>query len=98
MELPYVVRPGGCPRPREFLRLVEDQANRIRKLLQAMRPVKSTSGSSGSTDDAVALAELVERLAHWGQGIAAVDAIDLAERVELLIDMLGAEVDGLLTS
>jgi len=92
------VRSGSDPKPSVFFRAVEDGAIRIRKLLQSGRTRREASETSGSMDDAVALSELIELLARHGQTLAAEDAIDLAERVELLFDQLQAEVDSLLAS
>ncbi|MGD8451335.1 MAG: hypothetical protein PVJ57_05900 [Phycisphaerae bacterium] len=49
-------------------------------------------------DDAVALATLIEELGRYGRTLAAAEAMDLAEKLELLFDQLQAEVDTLLAS
>ena len=92
------VRSGSAPRPREFFRAVEEGAIRIRKLLVSERTQRRASGTSGSMDDAVALAILIEQVARYGQTLAVAEAMDLAERLEPLFDQLRAEVDSLLAS
>ena len=59
---------------------------------------QSKMGTSGMKDDAVALAELIAKLAKLGQSLAVADAMDLAERLEYLLDQLRAEVDSLFAS
>lgn len=90
-------RLGEASRLRETLRAVETSANRTRKLL---RDIESWSGAtrSGNMDDVLKLADMVERLARHGQRLDAEEAIDLAERLELLLEVLGAEVDAILAS
>lgn len=92
------VRSGSTPRPRELFRVVEDGAIRIRKLLVSERTRRRAVGTSGSMDDAVALAMLIEDLARYGRTLAAAEAMGLAEKLELLFDQLRAEVDSLLVS
>ena len=89
-------RPGGPPRPREFLRSAECSAVRIRKLLRAKMARRPGSGSSESTHDAVRLVELIEHLARHGQKVPAAEAVRLAEYVEITISMLAAEFDDFL--
>ena len=90
-------RPDTASKLRGFLRSLEQAANRIRKLLRDHKS-RSRASRSRSIDNAVKLAELVERLAHHGQSLAAADAIDLADRLELLLEMLRAELDAILVS
>lgn len=92
------VRSGSSPSPREFFRDCESSAIRIRKLLRSARMRQSKMGTSGMKDDAVALAELIAKLAKLGQSLAVADAMDLAERLEYLLDQLRAEVDSLFAS
>lgn len=96
MHHPKCVRSGSAPKPREFFRVCESSAIRIRKLLRSERMRRRASGTSGSMDDAAALAMLIENLGRYGQTLAAADAMDLAERLERLFDQLRAEVDSLL--
>jgi len=49
-------------------------------------------------DDAVKLAVLVERLSEHGQRLDAEKAIEVAELVEIQIDVLVAKLDVLFTS
>jgi len=92
------VRSGSSLKPSEFFRAVEDSAIRIRKLLRSERARRRVSGTSGSMDDAVALATLIETLARHGRTLVAAEAMDLAERLEPMFDHLRAEVDSLLAS
>lgn len=92
------VRLGTSPRPREFFRAVTDGAIRIRKLLQSERMRGRAEENSVAMDDAVPLATLIEELGRYGQKLSAAEAMDLAERLELLFDQLRAEVDTLLAS
>lgn len=70
----------------------------IRKLLRSGKDQRRVSATSGSMDDAVALAILIEQVARYGQTLAVAEAMDLAERLEPLFDQLRAEVDSLLAS
>ncbi len=94
----HELRTGGFSRPSEFLRSVETRAIRIRKLLASSNEARKAQRTSGSMDDAVQLADLIERLSRYGQTIAAADAIAVADYVDLLVDILKAKVDALLTS
>ena len=90
-------KPGRPWRPREFLRHAETLAANIRKLLtkcQASGPPRYPA----SKDDALHLARLIEAIASKGRRGSVADAIETAERVELLIDLLKAEVDDILAS
>lgn len=90
-------RPVKAPSPREFLRAAESCANRIRKQLRDYES-RGLVSRSGKTDDAVNLAELIEHVARLGRAETAANAIDLAERIELLIEQLRAEIDAILAS
>lgn len=92
------VRSGSVPKPSEFFRACESSAIRIRKLLRSGKDQRRVSATSGSMDDAVALAILIEQVARYGQTLAVAEAMDLAERLEPLFDQLRAEVDSLLAS
>lgn len=98
MQHHELVWSGSSSRPCEFFRVVEDGAIRIRKLLSSEMARRRASGTSGSMDDAVALATLIEELGRYGRTLAAAEAMDLAEKLELLFDQLQAEVDTLLAS
>jgi hypothetical protein len=90
-------KPGKPWRPREFLHHAETHAASIRKLLtkcQANGPPRYPA----SKDDALNLARLIEAIASKGRQGSVADAIETAERVEWLIDLLKAEVDGILAS
>ena len=82
--------------PSEILRSAESSAVRIRKLVGAVRARREAAGSSGAMDDAQRLAELIERLAAYGQKVRAADAIQIADYVERLLDMLVGELDDIL--
>ena len=90
-------RLGMAFRLREFLGATETSANRTRKYI---RDIKSRMPAErlGTMDDAVKLAELIERLAHRGQKLPAEEAFDLADMLDFLIEQLRAEVDAILTS
>lgn len=90
------VRPDTPWQPRKTLRAAEDYALRCRKALERM--VSRKTRASGRTDDAVAIALLIELLAHYGQKATAADAIEIAEYVDQLIDLLTAEIDAILIS
>ena len=92
------VRSGSVSKPSEFFRVCECSAIRIRKLLRSARTRRAVSATSGSMDDAVALAMLIEKISQHGQNLAAAEAMDLAERLERLFDQLRSEVDSLLAS
>ena len=97
MHAPALDHWDASTRPSEFLRAAECSAVRIRKLLAALRGREQTAlGPSGSMHDAERLAELVERLARYGQKVPAAEAMRIASYVDELISMLLAELDGLL--
>ena len=98
MRYRTTVRSGSAPKPRDFFRDCENSANRIRKLLRSARTRRRASGTSGAMDDAVALTMLIENIARYGQTLPAAEAMDFAERLERLFDLLQAEVDTLLAS
>ena len=91
------VRLGMAFRQREILSATETSANRTRKYLLEIAS-KMPGEGSGTIDDAVKLAELIEKLAHLGQTLAAADALDIGERVEQLLELLCAEIDAILAS
>ena len=91
-------RPSRSPRPREFLSQAEDIAVRIRKLLRARKSAAEDPERLGKQDDAIRLAVLVEQIARKGQARPAAKAIEIAEYIERLLDMLWTEVDNLLVS
>ncbi len=90
-------RLGLAFRLREFLGATEKSANRTRKYLREILS-RMPAERLGTMDDAVKLAELIERLAQKGQTLSAEEAFDLAEVLETLIEQLRAEVDAVLTS
>ena len=79
-------------RPRELLRSAESSAVRIRKLLRAHEARTKASELSGSMHDAVRLAGLIERLAHYGQTAPAEESMRVAEYVDQMIDLLIVEL------
>ena len=79
-------------RPRELLRSAECSAVRIRKLLRALQARTKASGPSGSMHDAVRLAGLIERLAHYGQTAPAEESMRVAEYVDQMIGLLVVEL------
>ena len=91
-------RPGPIRTPRDFLKYAEDYAVRIRKFLVDLRPCAGVTEPRPSKDDAFAIACLIEELSSKGKQADAADAIEIAERVELLIDALWSEIDALLAS
>lgn len=93
-----MVRSGSYPKPSEFFRVAECSAIEIRKLLKSQGTQQGACVTSGSTDDAVGLAELIEELSRHGQTLPAAEAIDLVGRLERLFGQLQAEVDSLLAS
>ncbi len=85
---------GVSLRASDILRSAECSAVRIRKLLASSGRQASPAGTSGSMHDAVRLAELIERLAHHGQKLPAAEAMQVADYVEWLVDVLLAELHG----
>lgn len=90
------VRPDRSWKPREFLRNAEARSVAVRRQLRQWK--RRFPDQSGSMDDAVALALLIEQLARKGRTATAAQATDIAEKVDLMIDLLGTEIDDLLTS
>ena len=91
-------KPGRPWRPREFLRHAETLAASIRKLLTYRQASGSPPRYPASKDDALNLARLIEAIALKGRQGSAADAIETAERIKFLIDLLKAEVDDILAS
>ena len=89
-------RLGMAFRLREFLGATEMSANRTRKYLRDIMS-RTPAERLGTMDDAVKLADLIEKLAQKGQTLSAEEAFDLAEMLETLIEQLRAEVDAILT-
>lgn len=85
----------GQPRPREFLSAAEDRAVEIRKLLHLAHQRQLGEDNPESMGDALALADLIETLARYGQNVSAEEAVEIAGRVELLIDLLLTEINSL---
>ena len=100
MTLPHVVsaRPRLDWKPRELLEHGESLAVSIRKRLCELHPRRKLSSTSASTDDAVALAELIQMLASFGKERPAEEAIVIAEQVERMLEMLRTEIDAILAS
>ena len=86
----------SATRPRDVLRDVERRAVAIRKLLKRIEQGQGRA-VRGVMDDAVKLAETIERLAHWGQSCPAADAVEVEFRVEALASLLEVEIDHILT-
>ena len=89
------VRIGAC-RSRDELRAVQNRAVGIRKLLSVVR--QKGSKGRGVMDDALQLAETIEKLSVFGQHCSAEDVVDVASRIEILISILEIEVDSIFTS
>ena len=87
--------PTGRLRPKEVFAEAEQLAIQFRKLLRTLGQDK-TAERSGSVSDAVKLCTTLERLARWGKGLTAEEAIDLTEDVLIIVDTLRVEVDALL--
>ena len=90
------VRPDRSWKPRELLRNAEALSATVRKQLRQWK--RRFPDQSGSIDDAVALALLIEQLARKGRTATAAQATDIADKVDQLIDLIGTEIDDLLTS
>ena len=84
-------------RPREMLSAAEGRAVAIRKLLNNVEQ-KLGRRDRGVTDDAMQLAESIQKLARFGQLRSAEDAVEIVFRVEVLSSLLEAEVDHILAS
>jgi len=84
---------GAGTRPSDFLRAAESSAIMIRKLLHSQAGVDAGSCLSGSKSDAERLTKLIERLAQRGQKVPAVEALKIAQYVEVLVDLVRAELD-----
>lgn len=96
-ESGFVKRPEGPWKPRELLGFAESYAIRVRRTLSDMDARGLPPGESGhSWRDAVELASLIEQLAKRGHSLAAAEATEIAEYVELLLDLLRAEINELL--
>lgn len=84
---------GLHPRPREFLKEAENAAVRIRKDLRQIELTQDVEGASVSAHDALAIAKLIIDICRFGRIAQAEDAIMAVEQVEVLLDLLGIEID-----
>ena len=91
-----VPRLGNCSRPREFFRLAQSYAIRIRKLLRRLRAAERAWSVSGLMDDADTFCDLIEKISRRGIGVSAEEAIELSEMVDRLIELLVIEINTLL--
>lgn len=82
---------SGIPRIREQLRTISDRAVEIRKLLSKSQQRNSTDGEY--MDDAMQLAETIEKLGDLSQRCSAEDAFEILSRIEVLISVLEGEID-----
>ena len=87
----------SATRPRDVLRDVERRAVAIRKLLKNLEQGQGRD-MRGVMDDAVKLAETIERVAHWGQSCPAADSVEVELEVEVLTSFMQVEIDRILTS
>jgi hypothetical protein len=85
-------------KPSRQLKAAEDAAVSIAKVLRHWKEVFGGYPGSASVEDAIALADLVAKLAAFGRRAGAEETMDLARRVEHLLDRLQNEVDELLAS
>lgn len=83
---------GSAARPRDSLRDAQQRAVAIRKLLKHLEQGQGRE-MRGVMDDAVKLAETIERVAQWGQSCPAVDAVEIEFQVEVLASLLEVEID-----
>jgi hypothetical protein len=83
-------------RPLESLRSAENWAIAVRKKLRAIE--RQRSGFRGIIDDAVKLAETIERLAVLAQTSPAEDAVEIKFHIELLSSLLEREIDQICAS
>ena len=90
-----VSRPTQFPKPRDFLQTQEKCAVNIRRLLRHLKLRGKTLGKCGSMGDAVMLSERIEELCRYGRKRPAADAIEIAQQVEVLADLLVVEIDAL---
>lgn len=88
----------GTWRPSRQLKAAEDAAVSIAKVLRHWKEVFGGHPGLASVEDAIALADLVAKMAAFGRRGVAEETIDLARRVEQLLDRLQNEVDELLAS
>lgn len=86
----------GVPRTCDELRAMQNRAVAIRKLLSSSR--RKGSKDRGVMDDAVQLAEIIEKLSTFGQHCSAEDVVEVASRVEILVSLLESEIDGIFAS
>lgn len=86
-------RPRRFPRPREYCAAVERRMKNIRPLLLKYDAQRKSQDVSGSMDDAIRIAALIERFALLARRADAETAVDLAGRIELLLELLQVELD-----
>jgi hypothetical protein len=87
---------SGFRRLRPLFREANRRANEVIKVLRHPRWKKA--GLTGSKDYALGLALLVRTLARQGVKASASQANDLADQVELMLDLLHVEMSDLLKS
>jgi hypothetical protein len=89
----FVKRPKDAWRPKVFLGFAEKYAVRIGKICKQFDARGSPPRRPGATwHDAAALASLIRLLAKSGGARPAAEATEIAEYVELLLDLLRSEI------
>ena len=85
----HVLNESSCSGSREFFRVAEERAVGIRKSLRRLLP----GIAGGVMDNALKIAGTIETLSRWGQKVDAEEAVEVAADIEVLTEMLLAELD-----
>jgi hypothetical protein len=83
--------------PGSYLQLAEDAAINAVRTLRKLQTRKRRSAGKASVGDAVSLARTIAALAAFGRRQPAEQAIVIAGKVEILLDLLAREMDYLRT-
>ena len=83
-------------KPSDVLEAIENRVVKTAKFLRASKTRLERRPKQASVEDAIALADLIVALSRHGREQTASQAAEIATEVEILIDQLAAEIDGLL--
>ena len=79
----------------EELHAIENRMVAIRKLLKSIQQNSSKGGEA--MNDALDLADTIEKLASYGQNSSSAVALEIVSRIESLIPILETEIDSFFT-
>ncbi len=85
--------PTGQSSPRRFFQSVEIQANKAYKIIRQSKGNHQEKNQKRSAKEAEQLINLILQLAKYGQKVSAQEATELADYIDVLIEMIGKKFD-----